>query len=105
MTFRQAIGDLCGVEIDAKTYVGFFVNDCGEYLVFTQKPGEKSATLYHSDADWEPQLVSQHSIKVGAVMPGAITVGDLIIHQAEASWLSACLDATTWHRGGSAAKG
>lgn len=97
-SIRKTMGELCGVPIDAKTYLGFFINEHGEYLVFTQKPGEKTATLYHSDADWVPHEVTDHSIKVGALLPNVVTVGDLIIDQSEASWLAACLKATTWHR-------
>ncbi|MGK5557104.1 hypothetical protein ACSNOI_36400 [Actinomadura kijaniata] len=96
---RRALGELCGIEIDSRTYVGFFVNKHGEYLVFTQKREESTATLYHSDADWVPHPLTDYSIKVGGMVgdvpwDGMITVGDLIIDREEASWLAACLSAT-----------
>ncbi|GAA2339571.1 hypothetical protein [Streptomyces cuspidosporus] len=91
---EQILGRLCGAEISEKDYVGYFLNEYGEELVFAQRPGEKTGTLWHSDADWEPYPVGDHSIKIGVPMDGVITVEDLIINRPEATWLSACLAAS-----------
>ncbi|WP_241845641.1 hypothetical protein [Streptomyces silvensis] len=40
---------LCGGEITDKDYVGYFMNEYGEELVFAQRRGEKTARLWHSD--------------------------------------------------------
>jgi hypothetical protein len=85
---------LCGGAITEKDYVGYFMNGCGEQLVFAQRPGEKNARLWHSDADWQMFPVGDHSIRVGQQMEGVITVDDLIISREEASWLSSCLAAS-----------
>ncbi|MFE2482560.1 hypothetical protein [Streptomyces mirabilis] len=85
---------LCGGEITDKEYVGYFMNDYGEELVFAQRRGEKTARLWHSDADWEMYRVGDHSIRLDGPMDGMITVADLIINREEATWLSACLAAS-----------
>ena len=90
----QVLSLLCGVEISEKDYLGHFLNEFGEKLVFVQCTGEKAGTLWHSDADWAPHRVDDHSIKVGTELGGVITVGDLIINRPEATWLSACLAAS-----------
>jgi hypothetical protein len=91
---------LCGGEITEKDYVGYFMNDYGEQLVFAQRPGEKTARLWHSDADWAMFQISDHSIRVGQQMEGLINVGDLIISRQEAGWLSSCLAASRHLRPG-----
>ncbi|MFJ2161392.1 hypothetical protein [Streptomyces sp. NPDC087856] len=85
---------LCGGEITDKEYVGYFMNEYGEELVFAQRRGEKTARLWHSDADWEMYHVGDHSIRLDGPMDGMITVADLIINREEATWLSACLAAS-----------
>ncbi|MFJ3440529.1 hypothetical protein ACIPM2_05075 [Streptomyces sp. NPDC086081] len=85
---------LCGGEITDKDYVGYFMNEYGEELVFAQRRGEKSARLWHSDADWEMLLVGDHSIRLDGPVDGMITVADLVINREEATWLSACLAAS-----------
>ncbi|MER5824294.1 hypothetical protein ABT086_19095 [Streptomyces mirabilis] len=85
---------LCGGEITDKEYVGYFMNEYGEELVFAQRRGEKTARLWHSDADWEMYRVGDHSIRLDGPMDGMITVADLIINREEATWLSACLAAS-----------
>ncbi|MEV4615802.1 hypothetical protein AB0K43_24905 [Kitasatospora sp. NPDC049258] len=91
---EQLLARLCGGSITAKDYVGYFLNEYGEELVFAQRRGEKTARLWHSDADWQLFRVGDHSIRVGEVMDGMITVSGLIINQPEATWLSSCLAAS-----------
>ncbi|MEU8928445.1 hypothetical protein AB0D30_00975 [Streptomyces sp. NPDC048409] len=85
---------LCGGEITDKDYVGYFMNEHGEELVFAQRRGEKTARLWHSDVDWEMYRVGDHSIRLDGPLDGLITVADLIINRAEAAWLSSCLAAS-----------
>ncbi|MER5216593.1 hypothetical protein ABT063_40195 [Streptomyces sp. NPDC002838] len=91
---------LCGGEITDKDYVGYFMNEYGEELVFAQRRGEKAARLWHSDADWKMFLVGDHSIRLDGPMDGMITVADLIINREEATWLSSCLAASRHLRQG-----
>ncbi|MFF0411578.1 hypothetical protein ACFYUY_14190 [Kitasatospora sp. NPDC004745] len=93
-SIEQLLARLCGGSITAKDYVGYFLNEYGEELVFAQRRGEKTARLWHSDADWQLFRVGDHSIRVGEAMGGMITVGDLVINQPEATWLSSCLEAS-----------
>ncbi|MEV6411815.1 hypothetical protein [Kribbella sp. NPDC051718] len=94
-TIEDLLRNLCGGSIAEKDYVGYFLNEYGEHLVFAQRPGEKTARIWHSDTDWEMYRVGVHSIRVGQTIDGMITVDDnLIINQHEASWLSACLTAS-----------
>ncbi|MQS39025.1 hypothetical protein [Streptomyces katsurahamanus] len=81
-----------GGAITGKDYVGYFLNEHGEENVFAQRRGEKTARLWRSDVDWEMFRVGDHSIRVD----GVITVGDLIVNRAEATWLPSCL-ATSRH--------
>ncbi|MCT2541834.1 hypothetical protein [Streptomyces atratus] len=91
---EQLLARLCGGVITGKDYVGYFLNEHGEELVFAQCRGEKTARLWHSDTDWQMFRVGDHSVRVGSVMDGVVTVGDLIIDRAEATWLSSCLAAS-----------
>ncbi|PVE11163.1 hypothetical protein [Streptomyces scopuliridis] len=91
---------LCGGAITGKDYVGYFLNEHGEELVFAQRRGDKTARLWHSDADWEMFRVGDHSIRVDGAMDGMITVDDLIIDRPEATWLSSCLAASRHLRPG-----
>ena len=93
-SIEQLLAHLCGGSIAAEDYVGYFLNEYGEELVFAQSRGEKMARLWHSDADWQMFRVGDHSIRVGEAMNGVITVSDLIINQPEATWLSSCLAAS-----------
>ncbi|MFD5565919.1 hypothetical protein [Kitasatospora griseola] len=88
---EQLLSDLCGGPITAKDYVGYFLNEYGEELVFAQRKGEKTARLWHSDMDWQLIRVGDHSIRVGEGLPGAVSVEGMIINQPEATWLSSCL--------------
>ncbi|MFD7323176.1 hypothetical protein ACFV9D_19105 [Streptomyces sp. NPDC059875] len=95
---EQLLARLCGGTITGEDYVGYFLNEHGEELVFAQRRGEKTARLWHSDADWQMYRVGDHSIRVGGgtpgVMDGVITVDDLIIDRTESAWLSSCLAAS-----------
>lgn len=85
---------LCGGTITSEDYVGYFLNEHWEQLVFAQSREEKTARLWHSDADWQMFRISDHSIRIGGAMDGLITVGDLIVNREEATWLSSCLAAS-----------
>ncbi|MFT2016184.1 hypothetical protein ACMA1D_10125 [Streptomyces sp. 796.1] len=90
-SLNQLLARLCGGAIDDKDYVGYFMNEHGEELVFAQRRGEKTARFWHSDMDWNLLQVDDHSIRVGGIVEGVTTVGDMIIDRAEATWLSTCL--------------
>ncbi|MEU4049613.1 hypothetical protein AB0F09_10475 [Streptomyces olivaceus] len=105
MTDMQAaieplLARLCGGEITDKDYVGYFMNEYGEELVFAQRRGEKIARLWHSDADWKMFQVGDHSIRLDGPLDGMITAADLIINREEATWLSSCLAASRHLRQG-----
>ncbi|MEU5326167.1 hypothetical protein P8A21_18575 [Streptomyces poriferorum] len=91
---ESLLASLCGGAITSKDYVGYFMNEHGEEVVFAQRRGDKSARLWHSDADWKMFRVGDHSIRLDGVMDGMITVDDLIIDRSEATWLSSCLAAS-----------
>ncbi|MGA5472876.1 hypothetical protein ACPCUK_29380 [Streptomyces arboris] len=91
---EPVLARLCGGAITDRDYVGYFMNEYGEELVFAQRRGDKTGRLWHSDADWEMFRVGDHSIRVGEVMEGVITVDGLIIDRPEATWLSSCLAAS-----------
>ncbi|MFF2732399.1 hypothetical protein ACFVS9_31380 [Streptomyces sp. NPDC058008] len=91
---ESLLASLCGDAITSKDYVGYFMNEHGEEVVFAQRRGDKSARLWHSDADWKMFRVVDHSIRLDGVMDGMITVDDLIIDRSEATWLSSCLAAS-----------
>ncbi|GLW65779.1 hypothetical protein Arub01_40230 [Actinomadura rubrobrunea] len=91
---HQLLARLCGGEVTSQDYVGYFRNEYGEELVFAQRRGEKTARLWHSDADWQMFRVGDHSIRLDGPLDGMITVSDLIINRPEATWLSACLAAS-----------
>jgi hypothetical protein len=95
-----SLARLCGGEITDEDYVGYFRNEYGEELVFAQRRGEKTARLWHSDADWRMFRVGEHSIRVDGPVDGMIVVDDLIINRAEATWLSSCLAASRPLRSG-----
>lgn len=100
LAIEPLLARLCGGEISDKDYVGYFMNEHGEELVFAQRRGEKTARLWHSDADWEMYLVGDHSIRLDGPLDGMITVADLIINRQEATWLSSCLAASRHLRRG-----
>jgi hypothetical protein len=86
-------------------YVGYFCNAYGEELVFVQRKGEATATLLHSDCDWQPIMIDGPPGRGGPQLPTGsggsyqlLTVGKgdqaVILNEAEASWLTACWQAT-----------
>ncbi|MFC4330108.1 hypothetical protein ACFPC0_20440 [Streptomyces andamanensis] len=91
---EQLLAKLCGGVITDKDYVGYFMNEHGEELVFAQRRGEKTARLWHSDMDWEMVRVGDHSIRLDGPLEGEITVVGLTIDRPEATWLSSCLAAS-----------
>lgn len=92
---EPVLARLCGSEITDKDYVGYFMNEYGEEIVFAQRRSEKTARLWHSDTDWEMYRIGDHSIRLDHPMDGMITVADdLIINREEATWLSVCLAAS-----------
>ncbi|MFJ1595645.1 hypothetical protein [Streptomyces sp. NPDC088261] len=93
---------LCGGAITPEDYVGYFMNQFGEELVFAQRRGEKTARLWHGDADWEMFRVGDHSIRVDGELEGMITVDGLVIDRGEVTWLSSCLVASRHLRPGRA---
>ncbi|WP_326796786.1 hypothetical protein OG946_16060 [Streptomyces sp. NBC_01808] len=97
---KPLLARLCGDAISSRDYVGYFVNEHGEELVFAQRLGDKTAQLWHSDANWKLFRVSDHSIRLDGAIDGVITVADLIINRSEATWLSSCLAASRHLRPG-----
>ncbi|MFF7257055.1 hypothetical protein [Streptomyces microflavus] len=91
---ESILARLCGGVITEKDYVGYFMNEYGEELIFAQRRDDKTARLWHSDAGWEMFRVGDHSIRVDEAMEGVITVDGLIISRQEATWLSSCLAAS-----------
>jgi hypothetical protein len=90
-----------GFPIADGDYVGYFCNAYGEELVFVQRKGEATATLLHSDCDWEPITIDGPPKRGGPQLPttsGAsyqlLTVGTgdhaVILNEPEAAWLTAC---------------
>jgi hypothetical protein len=100
------LASMSGATIGDRDYLGFFTNQHGEWLVFIQQPGQPHALLLHSDMDWAPEQIHPDSLASWA--PGAARssppaqkpmAGNVILDQAEATWLAACLDASAWTRG------
>ncbi|MER7478688.1 hypothetical protein ABTX60_13680 [Streptomyces sp. NPDC126510] len=102
---------MSGFPIGDRDYVSYFVNDTGEPMIFVQKWGQQSATLLHSDLDWEPKPVlrptetmadaatpeqKQTLLKVG-IDGGLLSTplcGDVILGGGEAKWPDACYEAS-----------
>ncbi|WP_171171871.1 hypothetical protein [Streptomyces sp. I05A-00742] len=114
---RQLLAKLSGFSIDATDYVSYFVNDCGERLVFVQRQGEGSATLLHSDLGWEPRPVDGPTTTMAEAAPeemkqmlknvsvdgGLLSIpmcGSTILSLDEAKWLEACYSASAPLRAG-----
>ncbi|MEV1318754.1 DUF4365 domain-containing protein [Micromonospora arborensis] len=100
---RTQLGEMAGVEFEASDIVMHFVNYYGEDLIFWQRRSEGYATLLHSDLDWVPEYVGPEMLRFEtfADQPGIGTVpiiGEVILNQAEALWLTACFAATSWAR-------
>jgi hypothetical protein len=69
-------------------YLGYFENKFGEQLVFVHDDGERDATVFLGDVDWEPRRVSDAG--------GLPDVGDLILNDEERAFVTACWIATAW---------
>jgi hypothetical protein len=76
-------------------YVGHFENKFGELLVFVHDDGERDATVFLGDVDWEPRRVGDAD--------GRPDVGDLILNDEERAFVEACWIATAWRRDGARA--
>ena len=71
-------------------HLGYFENKFGEQLVFVHEDGERDATVFHGDVDWEPRCVTDAS--------GLPDVGDLVLGEEERAFVIACWIATAWRR-------
>jgi hypothetical protein len=78
-TVRNSLARMSGAHIDSSDYVAYFRNVHGEHLIFQQPMGRDSATLYHSDLDWSPKILTEQMVNpdhlVGAL--GAGTIAEL----------------------------
>lgn len=100
---RRLLSGISGYPIGDHDYVAYFVNGCGERMIFVREPGKSAAVLLHADLDWEPKPVEGPPTNAAAgrereLTPGARqflgdvpAVGDVILDPAEAVWLKACL--------------
>jgi hypothetical protein len=107
---HRFLAKISGCTFDTTDYLAYFVNEHREQLIFLQRRGEPFSWLLHSDLDWEPQLVSPDTLRFGRpdlqgehsvsddFLSKLITVGNVVIDHAEASWLAACFFASTWYR-------
>lgn len=59
-------------------YISYFENEFGEQLIFVYLNRTQTATLYHSDYDWEPVEV------VDGLAP------EMVTNAQERLWLGAC---------------
>jgi hypothetical protein len=60
-----ALASMSGSAIGHNDYVGYFVNQHGEQLVFVQRPREVQVVLLHSDLDWQPEHISPDALRIG----------------------------------------
>ncbi len=103
----EILASLSSSAIGDSDYVGYFINQHGNQLVFVQRPGEAQAVLLHSDLRWQPEQISPDAFRLGVDGAAASSVfgrvpiiGDVILNQAEALWLAACFEASAWLRDG-----
>jgi hypothetical protein len=89
---RQAVP---AIEERPGRYVGCFENKFGELLVFVHDDGERDATVFLGDVDWEPRRVSDAG--------GRPDVRDLVLNDEERAFVDACWIATAWRRDGARA--
>lgn len=68
-------------------YVTYFCNSVGDELVFVQRPGELTASLFHSETDWIPTTIC-------AGEPEGV-----MLDPPEWLWLKASWDASASYRG------
>ncbi|MFC0526110.1 hypothetical protein [Phytohabitans kaempferiae] len=102
-----ALASISGGAFGDRDYVGYFVNQHGEQLVFVQRSGEAQAVLLHSDLGWEPLRISPDMFRIGiegvsesSAFARVPIIGDVILNQPEALWLTACFQASAWLRDG-----
>jgi hypothetical protein len=62
---RHALGKLSGRVFDTTDYVAYFMNEYGEHLVYRQRRSESTATLLHSDWDWNPIELTPDTLTMG----------------------------------------
>jgi hypothetical protein len=103
----EILASLSSCAIGDSDYVGYFVNQHPEQLVFVQRPSEAQAVLLHSDLRWQPEQISPDAFRIGVDGAAASSVfgrvpiiGDLILNQAEALRLVGCFKASAWLRDG-----
>jgi hypothetical protein len=70
----------------AHDYVAYAPNIHGEQMVFVQRRGEPTATLYHGDCGWEPV-----TIRDGLPI-------DLVAESGELLWIAACWHLSAFYR-------
>ncbi|MFI5532262.1 DUF4365 domain-containing protein [Kitasatospora sp. NPDC051853] len=111
------LSGLSGADLRPGDYLSYFVNDCEEEMIFQQRPGEPYGVLLHRDLEWEPRPVdpgreARLRERVLAALPAGVDEAaalellaalgggptDVIMHQAERDWLSACISASQWLR-------
>ncbi|MER7007791.1 hypothetical protein ABT297_32770 [Dactylosporangium sp. NPDC000555] len=102
-----ALTSISGSGIGDGDYVGYFVNQHGNQLVFVQRPGEAQAVLLHSDLAWQPERISPDAFRIGTEGARASSalgrvpkIGDVILNQAEALCPAAYFEASAWLRDG-----
>ncbi|GAA3238037.1 DUF4365 domain-containing protein [Dactylosporangium siamense] len=99
---------ISGSVFDTTDFLSYFENEDGERLIFQQRRGVSSASLLHSDLDWQAEDVTLENFHLG--VPGmtkerkmdafsnVFTAGNAILDPSEGFWLMACLLASVWHR-------
>jgi hypothetical protein len=104
---RAHLGELAGVDFESSDIVLNTINDAGEILVFSQRIGEEVATLFHSDLDWEPRIITPDDLSLSEEFVftskdgksiGIPLVGDTILSFSELLWLASCFSSTRWAR-------
>jgi hypothetical protein len=92
---RELLATECYITAAATDYVDSFTNEYGELLLFHQRAGERTGTLYHSDMNWEPVTVDDNAITFDKRLRGGIALGEWIIDAEEAVWLARCVLTTS----------
>lgn len=79
---RHALRNISGCVFDTTDYIAYFMNDCSEDLIFRQRRGEDTATLLHSDWNWDPVEITPDALTKGDQYEqlGITTVGQLVEH-------------------------
>lgn len=80
---NEILAGLPGVALPGPDdYTEHFTNEHGEEIVFIQRKGELTATVYHSDVDWDP-----YEVRKGRCP-------DMILDAPEREWIAACWQAS-----------